>query len=145
MRNLAGREEPHGTGEGTLTQLDTTCRILFKEQSLLPFFSRFPKALSQKVLTIFRFEKPYLVHSWLCHVKFQDSVLHSCILPCVFRSSSFHNPWHPVIVSFLPRAKTLEHVLYEDHSLSNLLQEIGGTIYQAVVCRDFYLITCAEP
>lgn len=87
--------------------------------------SHFPKAMSQKVLTIFRFEKPYLVHSWLCHVKFQDSVLDSCILPCVFRPSSFHNPWHPFIVSFLPRAKILEHVLCEDHSLSNLLQGIG--------------------
>lgn len=111
LRNLAGREEPHEPGEGTLTQLDATCRILFKEQSLLPLGSHFPKALSQKVLTIFRFEKPYLVHSWLCHVKFQDSVLDSHILPCVFRPSSFHNLWHPVIVSFLPQAKTLEHVL----------------------------------
>lgn len=130
MRNLARREEPHVPGEGTLTQVDATCRILFKEQSLLSLCSHFPKALSQKVLSIFRFEKPYLVHNWLCHVKFQDSVSDSCILPCVFRPSSLRNPWHPVIVSFLPRAKTLEHVLYEDHSLSSLLRGIKGTIYQ---------------
>lgn len=74
----AGREGPRESREGTLTQI--RCHMenpVQRSQVCYSLLHISPKHHHRKFWSFFRFEKSFLVHSWLCHVKFQDSVLDS--------------------------------------------------------------------